>query len=152
MFWVRFRSAVILTVIALVALIKGSYLLFGISLIISIIGLRELYKVFKIENTKLPYDCNTVLASCPAINEQISKIKDTKVSGMAKEIIIMNYCELLYHQARVSKILSFSNIVLKIVNISIVNTQKKLYNSIIQLNYCKIKRFKKICERQTAYV
>ena len=38
------------------------------------------------------------------INEQITKIKDTKVSEMAKEIIIMNYCELLYHQARVSKI------------------------------------------------
>ena len=32
--------------------------------------------VFKIENTKLPYDCNTVLASCPALSEQISKIQN----------------------------------------------------------------------------
>ena len=38
------------------------------------------------------------------INEQISKIKTTKINEMAKELIIMNYCELLYHQARVSKI------------------------------------------------
>lgn len=55
MFWVRFRSAVILVIIALAALILGSYLLFGISMIISIIGLRELYKVFKIENSVLGY-------------------------------------------------------------------------------------------------
>ena len=55
MFWVRFRSAVILVIIALAALIMGSYLLFGISMIISIIGIRELYKVFKIENTLLGY-------------------------------------------------------------------------------------------------
>ena len=55
MFWVRLRSAIVLVIIALLALIKGSYLLFGISLIISIIGLRELYKVFNIENTVLGY-------------------------------------------------------------------------------------------------
>jgi phosphatidate cytidylyltransferase len=53
MFWVRFRSAVILTIIALIALIGGNYLLWGPSLIISVIGIRELYKVFKIENTIL---------------------------------------------------------------------------------------------------
>ena len=55
MFWVRFRSAVILTVIALVAIIGGDYFLWGTSLIISIIGMRELYKVFKIENSLLGY-------------------------------------------------------------------------------------------------
>ncbi len=53
MFWVRFRSAVILVIIALIALIGGDYLLWGPSLIISIIGIRELYKVFKIENSIL---------------------------------------------------------------------------------------------------
>ena len=53
MFWVRFRSAIILTVIALIAIIGGNYLLWGPSLVISIIGIRELYKVFKIENSIL---------------------------------------------------------------------------------------------------
>ena len=53
MFWVRFRSAVILTIIALISLILGEYVLFGVSLVISIIGLRELYKVFRFENTLL---------------------------------------------------------------------------------------------------
>ena len=53
MFWVRFRSAVILTIITLAALIVGDYLLFGILLVISLIGVRELYKVFKMENSIL---------------------------------------------------------------------------------------------------
>lgn len=53
MFWVRFRSAVILIIIALVSLILGGYILFDVSLVISIIGLRELYKVFKYENSLL---------------------------------------------------------------------------------------------------
>jgi len=55
MFWTRFRSAVILTAIALAAIIIGDYLLWGICLCISIIGVRELYRVFKIENTLLGY-------------------------------------------------------------------------------------------------
>ena len=53
MFWVRFRSAVILVIITLAALIVGEYLLFGILLAVSMIGVRELYKVFKIENSIL---------------------------------------------------------------------------------------------------
>ena len=53
MFWVRFRSAVILVIIALAALIVGDNLLFAVLLAISIIGLRELYKVFNFQNTLL---------------------------------------------------------------------------------------------------
>ena len=53
MFWVRFRSAVILVIIALAALIIGNNLLFAVLLAISIIGLRELYKVFNFQNTLL---------------------------------------------------------------------------------------------------
>lgn len=53
MFWVRFRSAVILVIITLAAMILGNNLLFAILLAISVIGLRELYKVFKFENTLL---------------------------------------------------------------------------------------------------
>ena len=53
MFWVRFRSAVILVIITLAAMILGNNLLFAILLAISVLGLRELYKVFKFENTLL---------------------------------------------------------------------------------------------------
>ena len=31
--------------------------------------------IFKVENTKLPYDFYTVKESCPALNEYISKLK-----------------------------------------------------------------------------
>ena len=41
MFWVRFRSAVILVIITLAAMILGNNLLFAILLAISVIGLRH---------------------------------------------------------------------------------------------------------------
>jgi phosphatidate cytidylyltransferase len=53
MFWVRFRSAVVLVIITLAALIVGNYLLWGILLAVAMIGVRELYKVFKMENSHL---------------------------------------------------------------------------------------------------
>lgn len=44
MFWVRFRSSVILSIITILMLVLGGNYLFGAVAIISIIGLRELYR------------------------------------------------------------------------------------------------------------
>lgn len=49
MFKTRLLSGILLVIIALVTLINGGALLFGVLLIISLIGMTELYKVFGIE-------------------------------------------------------------------------------------------------------
>lgn len=53
MFRTRLLSGILLIVIALFTLISGGNLLFGVLLVISLIGMSELYKVFSIE-TKTP--------------------------------------------------------------------------------------------------
>ena len=49
MFRTRLLSGILLMVIALVTLITGGELLFAVLLLISLIGMSELYKVFSIE-------------------------------------------------------------------------------------------------------
>ena len=65
MFRTRLLSGILLMVIALVTLIRGGNLLFFVLLIISLIGMTELYKVFGIEK-KPPgvhrlYRCGCIL-------------------------------------------------------------------------------------------
>jgi phosphatidate cytidylyltransferase len=55
MFWVRFRSSVILAVVTLFTVIMGGNLLFAVMGIISLIGLNELFKVLKVNNTIIGY-------------------------------------------------------------------------------------------------
>ena len=49
MFKTRLLSGILLVIIALVTVITGGELLFGVLLLISLIGMTELYKVFGIE-------------------------------------------------------------------------------------------------------
>ena len=49
MFKTRLLSGILLVIIALITIISGGNILFGTVLVISLIGLSELYKVFKIE-------------------------------------------------------------------------------------------------------
>ena len=49
MFRTRLLSGILLMIIALVTLIRGGNLLFFVLLVISLIGMTELYKVFGIE-------------------------------------------------------------------------------------------------------
>ena len=53
MFWTRLKSSIVLMIIAIAALYFGGYVLFGVLLGISLIGLMELYRVFGL-NKKLP--------------------------------------------------------------------------------------------------
>lgn len=55
MFMERLRSSVILLMIAVVTLIMGGELLFGVILVISLIGLSELYKVMEIHKKPIAY-------------------------------------------------------------------------------------------------
>lgn len=55
MFWVRFRSAVVLVIITLAIMIAGGPVLFGVLGAISIIGLNELYKVLDMHKTFLGF-------------------------------------------------------------------------------------------------
>ena len=52
MFVTRLLSGILLMVIALVTLITGGNLLFFVLLLISLIGMTELYKVFGIEKNR----------------------------------------------------------------------------------------------------
>ena len=49
MFKTRLLSGILLVIIALITVITGGSLLFGVLLLISLIGMTELYKVFGIE-------------------------------------------------------------------------------------------------------
>ena len=53
MFRTRLISGIVLVILALVFLINGGWLLWGVSLILSLIGLMELYRVFQIHKTGL---------------------------------------------------------------------------------------------------
>lgn len=61
MFKTRLLSGILLVIIALVTVISGGPVLFATVLLISLIGMSELYKVFQIEN-KLPGICGYVFA------------------------------------------------------------------------------------------
>lgn len=55
MFWVRFRSSIILMIITVAALVMGGNLLFAILLAISLIGMMELYRIIKVHNSLLGF-------------------------------------------------------------------------------------------------
>lgn len=55
MFWVRFRSSVILMIITVAALILGGNVLFAILLAVSLIGMMELYRIIQVHNTLLGF-------------------------------------------------------------------------------------------------
>ena len=53
MFKTRLLSGILLVIIALITVITGGSLLFGVLLLISLIGMTELYKVVEAEQTLL---------------------------------------------------------------------------------------------------
>lgn len=53
MFRTRLISGIVLVVLALLFLISGGWLLWGVSLVLSLIGQMELYRVFQIHKTQL---------------------------------------------------------------------------------------------------
>ena len=53
MFRTRLISGIVLVILALIFLISGGWLLWGVSLALSLIGLMELYRVFQIHKTQL---------------------------------------------------------------------------------------------------
>lgn len=55
MFWVRFRSSIMLIVITLLTVIVGGDLLFAVVGLISLVGLTELYKLLKVNNSIIGY-------------------------------------------------------------------------------------------------
>lgn len=55
MFKTRLLSGIVLVLLALVFIISGGYLLLGATLVISIIGMFELYRVFQMEKSPLAF-------------------------------------------------------------------------------------------------
>lgn len=53
MFRTRLISGIVLVILALVFIISGGWLLWAVSLILSLIGLMELYRVFRIHKTRI---------------------------------------------------------------------------------------------------
>lgn len=51
-FMIRFRSSVILMAVAIAAMVLGEYVLFGVIVLISLIGLMELYRVVGVNRSK----------------------------------------------------------------------------------------------------
>ena len=48
-FWIRLRTGAILTVVAVVSIVLGGYVLWGVLLVISLIGLMELYRAVGVQ-------------------------------------------------------------------------------------------------------
>ena len=75
MFWTRFKSSIILTIITLATIILGGNVLFSVIYVISLIGLYELYKVVKMEKT-IPalagYLANTAWMFLVFINKEVT--------------------------------------------------------------------------------
>ena len=63
MFKTRLLSGILLVLIALVAVISGGRVLFGVVLCISLIGMSELYKVFGVEKKGLGISGGAVVLS-----------------------------------------------------------------------------------------
>ena len=55
MFWVRFRSSVVLMLITIASLVLGGNVLFAVILAISLIGMMELYRVIHINKSFLGF-------------------------------------------------------------------------------------------------
>ncbi|MCR5608600.1 MAG: phosphatidate cytidylyltransferase [Lachnospiraceae bacterium] len=53
MFWVRTRSAAVIVIVALLSLIYGGNVLFGVLLVISMIGMMEILRVVEVNKTSL---------------------------------------------------------------------------------------------------
>lgn len=53
MFWIRFRSSIILMIITIATIVLGGKVLFGMVLAISLIGIMELYRTIKINKSLL---------------------------------------------------------------------------------------------------
>lgn len=51
MFWVRFRSSVILVIVLAISLVVGNDLLFGLLAVVLLIGLTELYKIINVHKS-----------------------------------------------------------------------------------------------------
>lgn len=74
MFKTRLLSGILLVIIALVTVITGGNLLFAVLLLISLIGMTELYKVFHIEK-KAGFD----EATCIGVAKQVKQLVDEGV-------------------------------------------------------------------------
>ncbi len=51
MFWIRLRSSILILAIMIVSIVFGGYTLFGVLLVISMIGMMELYRVYGMQKT-----------------------------------------------------------------------------------------------------
>jgi len=51
MFWVRFRSSVILMIITILSVVLGGNLLFGVTLAISLVGMMELMRIYGVHKS-----------------------------------------------------------------------------------------------------
>lgn len=51
MFWIRFRSSVILMILTVLSVVVGGNLLFAVTLAISLIGMMELLRIFEVNKT-----------------------------------------------------------------------------------------------------
>ena len=75
MFWTRFKSSIILTIITLATIILGGNILFSIIYVISLIGLYELYKVVGMQKS-VPalagYLANTAWMFLVYINKEVT--------------------------------------------------------------------------------
>ncbi len=88
MFVTRLISGIILVALAIVNIVIGGDLLFGIMLILSIIGMTELYKVFDISK-KLPGILGYVACVAYYVNLRLQLVEDSMIIILAFLIILL---------------------------------------------------------------
>ena len=88
MFRTRLLSGIVLVVIAIASVIAGGYVLYGVTLVISLVGMFELYRVFGIEKT-LPAALGYVAACAYYIQIATGIAPDAVMIVMAFLVLLM---------------------------------------------------------------
>lgn len=88
MFKTRLLSGIVLVILALFLIISGGNILFGATLLISYIGMFELYRVFKIEK-ELPAVIGYLIATIYYINLKFAFISDMMMLVLGCLVLLM---------------------------------------------------------------
>lgn len=105
MFKTRILSGIVLVVLALVLIITGGYLLWGSLLIISMIGMHELYRIFHIEKSA-PGFAGYLAAIVFYINLQMHFIPDSMMFVIGILVLLMFVYVFTYPKYKTEQILA----------------------------------------------
>ena len=105
MFKTRLLSGIVLVILALILIITGGNVLFGASLLISYVGMYELYRVFKIER-EMPAIIGYLTATLYYINLRFTFIPDMLMLVLGCLVLLMSVYVFTYPKYKTEQIMA----------------------------------------------